>query len=457
MKGFFKFLSFFLLLSTCFLFGTVKAVEPINNGNFLTHKSNIPHYNTPILTDKDGSIYVCYITPNLKTVIVKKAYNGGWSPQTVLTATTANDMYHTLCSIGIDKEGFIHAVYNMHNTPWQYRVSEQPYSITRMIFKGQPAGRAGTSIPSQANCVGECFNNWLRNEPNIAAIPGNQITYPVFGYDNEQNLYLTFRECLYCDKSFFARQWSGGIVKYDVNERKWNRVAQGIRPFATDINKLPIGLRLFGDPFGMLHLGFVWCDKYTQLEGGGSCFNHPNFVSYAYSSNHGETWHKSTGETLEIPINHTSTEVASGTEWFTNNNVAGYYNGQVGVTASLSQARKIFLTVHAKNPDGSKGVPARSLVTYQMNEWDVAPQVLAYSPSIIYEDKMYRWVAVSSGLRFAVSENQGQTWTYQVVDRERGPFSIAYDYSYLVATGQLRIYANNVTTGLLAIWTMPYN
>lgn len=423
-------------------------------GEFPVHASNSPRFGTPVVSGPDGAVYVCYITPALETVVRRSSPQGQWSAATVLDPRTSIDEYHTQCSLGIDPQGYVHAAYNMHNTPWQYSVSAQPHSVATMTFKGQPAG----SPPSRGNpentcaTTEPCATDFSRNEPGVAAIPGNQVTYPHFGTTSAGALFVAFRECLQCDKSFHDRQWSAGLAQYHVQTGTWSRVA-GIRPFATTVGKLPLGVRLAGDAFGGLHAAFIWCNPYNAAEGGHGCFDHANFVSYARSRDLGLSWQTSTGAALTLPLAQSAAEQVVGPEWFDRVGSQGYYSAHVAI--AVDGLTHPTITVFPQTPNNDKGIN-RAFVTRTESGWSTPPQVLSYSPSLVYRDRLLRWIAVSGGLRIHVSTDDRQTWTLWPLDLDSGAFTFAVDAGWLQRTGHLRLYANNKTTGKLRVWSLTF-
>lgn len=431
---------------------------PINEGEFTTHTTNPPRFGTPLLTGPDGAIYVCYVSPALQTVITRKdPVTGVWDTPVLLpgsAATTNDDPFHTQCSIGQDSEGYLHAVYNMHNTPWQYARANAPHSIAAWTFLGQAAGIGGMGVPADAGCVGQCETDWLTTEPGIAAIPGNQITYPQFANDSAGALYVIYRHCGDCGATFYSRQWAMSIAKYTPATQTWARV--GSTPWATGAVKLPIGGQLFGDNAGRVHVSWLWCDHYTEAEGGLACRAYPNFVSYAYSDDGGTTWRQADGTALTLPLTHTGSATVVGASWFDLAGAVGYFALHSTMMASLQAAGRPFVVVYPNTTTTGLGI-VRGYVRYTAGAWTYPPVNIGYSPTLVYEDALGVWTAVSSGLRLHRSTNQGATWTVTALDTARGAFTVAYDQPYLRRTNRLRLYANRGASGLLVIWTIPYD
>lgn len=157
--------------------------------------SNINSFNTPVAYWQ-GDVYTANVEPgmgmpgiHLKTVVRKCALGNAasctWESKVVDDATL-DDMYHTQPSIAVDRAGYVHVAYNMHHMPWQYSVSTRPGDISTFNFMGEPITSAQKALVKLANqtpffSIGK------------AAIAGNQITYPAFYYDQNRDLYVTYR------------------------------------------------------------------------------------------------------------------------------------------------------------------------------------------------------------------------------------------------------------------------
>ena len=157
---------------------------------------------------------------NLQTVVRKGVQQkfGIWEWESkVIEPNTLEDRYHTQASIGVDNHGYIHVAYNMHNMPWQYSVSAKPGAIGNFIFKGDPITHADRYLVRHKN-----------KTPFIsigtAAIPGNQITYPAFFNDRSGQLYVTYRFATRPKRRFSARDFAGGIAKYNESVHQWEPI-----------------------------------------------------------------------------------------------------------------------------------------------------------------------------------------------------------------------------------------
>lgn len=132
--------------------------------------------------------------------------NGKWVwTKRVIDTQTVHDRWHTAPAIGIDDKGFIHIAYNMHNLPWQYQISTKSESIDSFNFKGQRVS------------VTELQRMKFKNKTDfptlgLAAIPGNQITYPAFFNDNNGELFVSYRFAAKPARKFANRTMGSGVA-----------------------------------------------------------------------------------------------------------------------------------------------------------------------------------------------------------------------------------------------------
>ena len=157
---------------------------------------------------------------SLKTVVRQGTQNtnGSWTwVSKLIEDRTVYDQWHTAPSVATDNAGYIHVTYNMHNFPWQYKVSTSPNSLDDFEFRGQ-------SI-SDAELNRSKFEN-KTTFPTLgqADIPGNQITYPAFFKDRNQDLYISYRFAAKPKRSFEERTMSAGIAAYDTQLKSWSAI-----------------------------------------------------------------------------------------------------------------------------------------------------------------------------------------------------------------------------------------
>jgi len=188
------------------------------------------------LAVQDGFVYTANVErgPNgvagdqkysqLRTVVRQGRQNaqGSWQwTSAVVDDRTAHDKYHNVPSIAVDSQGYVHVVYNMHNLPWQYKVSSRPHDISSFEFRGQPISDAQfnryyyenkTSYPSLGS----------------ASIPGNQITYPTFSENRRGELFISYRFAARPARAFSERMMSAGLARYNVESRTWSSIGARI-------------------------------------------------------------------------------------------------------------------------------------------------------------------------------------------------------------------------------------
>lgn len=455
------------LVASCLVLALSWSVlaQPVttNEGEFDCHiTANNPSGNTPVTTAPDGTIYVVCIDDDLDLHIYRKAVGGAWTSAEIIT-DNVDDEFHGMASVAIDKLGYLHVVSSMHATPWQYWMSASPNAITgTWQFLGQNAGTIrGQSTPSAANCTGQCETDWFTEEPGIARIPGNQVTYPHFFRDMDGDLYISFRECYICSGNFFARQWSSGIAKLvtpHATAPVWKRIGpgpDGVRPFAgADPNRLPIGLVGTFDLTNRMHMTWVWCNHYTQELGGEACQASSNFISYAYSDDEGVTWRQANGTLMDLPIGPTESEAASGPAWYDSVSAPGYYVRPKQLSASRFQQP---LLTFASNTFTSSSGRTRAWVKYQNGAW-TTPVTLPNTPAQVLIDHLGGYIAVSSGLRVHRSLDNGATWTITDLDLRGFQSEIPIDHAYLQRTGHLRFLAHRKdgTNSFAVVWTVHF-
>lgn len=90
-----------------------------------------------------GAVYACYVNASGAVVIAKSVDDGETWQRTAIHFGSA-DNAHNLCSIGIDPQGRIHAMYDMHSSTLNYKVSTAPHSITS--FAVQRTTGAGENL-----------------------------------------------------------------------------------------------------------------------------------------------------------------------------------------------------------------------------------------------------------------------------------------------------------------------
>ncbi|MES1947456.1 hypothetical protein C84B14_08907 [Salinisphaera sp. C84B14] len=278
--------------------------------------ANASVFATPIAAS-GHSVYTVNVEPGPRPVpthgfgfhtVVRKGVrrdDGGWDWHShLLDNDTANDPYHTAASIGLDRKGFVHVAYDMHNLPWQYSVSSEPESIDDFVFRGQRV--------SQKARWGSQNRRVEFPTPGTAAIPGTQITYPSFFNDRNGQLYVTYRYAVRPARTWSQRLFSGGLARYDEASQSWLPIGGEVRVDGDDI-ELPAGrsvhlsrpfisepgwwvyqMRLAFDADNGMHVAWLWRRGDSGVD--------QNFASYAYLPPDRDTAYNADGQRYRLPI-----------------------------------------------------------------------------------------------------------------------------------------------------------
>jgi len=318
------YIRFLILTGICFFVPIQQAFALVNVTTLPVipvDKSNLNLFSTPIAYYQ-GQLYTVNVEPanslntglNLKTVVRKSvavdSQHWQWISNTI-DNQTIEDKYHTQASIAIDKLGYLHIAYGMHNMPWQYVVSDQPSDIASFSFFGD-------AITMADKVSVKVFNKTPFPFIGSAAIPGNQVTYPAFFYDKNKGLYVTYRFAVKPKRAFKDRGFSGGIAYYDVSNKRWlplggdiqvnkedadwvsNKTTENLTPFAYR-NQWAVYLpRLAFDDDNTMHVSWLWREG-----GAGGDTTHP---SYAYSPANDANFYTSQQGKYALPISEGSAE-----------------------------------------------------------------------------------------------------------------------------------------------------
>ena len=271
---------------------------------------------------RDGQLFTVHVAPagtggpagiNLRTIVRKgvRRSDGGWAWESrVIEERTLLDPWHTQASIALDREGFVHVACNMHNMPWQYSVSRRPMDISEFEFRGQ-------AIDDDARNAVKVHNRTPFPDAGTAAIPGNQVTYPMFFTDRIGDLYVTYRFALRPAQTWEKRAFAGAIAKYDVATRQWRPIGGALpvsaidarpvagteqalyRPFAFEDGYSVYLITLAFDENNGMHVFWHW-----RPGGAGIDTTRP---SYAYSPD-GVRFYRSSARAYALPIGYDEAE-----------------------------------------------------------------------------------------------------------------------------------------------------
>lgn len=278
---------------------------------------NVGDFTTP-LAYRNGSVYTINVEPalgaptgiNLRTVVrkgVRKGASYTWTATTI-DDRTMDDPWHTQGSIAMDKDGYIHAAYNMHNMPWQYSVSKAPEDISAFAFRGEAVS---------AEALKENKYDNRTNFPFLgqAAIPGTQVTYPAFFTDRKGELYVTYRFALRPKRAWAERDYGAGLARYDTKSRTWTAIGGKVDLSPADADVKSPGAarsvvalctsqglwanytRLWFDKANRMHVAWSWSD-YRHF----AANKQPEpTVAYAFSSD-GHSFQRSDAVPYALPI-----------------------------------------------------------------------------------------------------------------------------------------------------------
>lgn len=227
------------------------------------------------VTEADSNTVPGYLNTVIR--LGRKAGNVWQWQSTRIDTHTLFDPYHAQPSVAFDKNGHIHAAYNMHNLPWQYVASERPYDISQFVFYGQAISLRDLDALRLENKT---------HYPNIghALIPGNQITYPAFFKNRSGDLFVSYRYAMRPARNWENRSKAVGIARFDADNWTWTPIGSptpiskgdavhtgtksvSSAPFAYDENFVPYLVTLAFDTENTMHAIWTWWDKASNQTG----------------------------------------------------------------------------------------------------------------------------------------------------------------------------------------------
>ena len=187
----------------------------------------------------NGYLYVAVIEPgpsgdqrgfDLKTVLWQgqQRPDRSWQWESVvIDDRTMYNRWHSAPSVAVDKGGFIHIAYNMHNFPWQYKRSKNPHDIYNFEFLGQNLHDDEIKRAMEENRT---------SFPTLGTgeIPGNQITYPAFYKDKNLDLYVSYRFAAAPKRAFSDRMMSSGVAVYNTTSKAWVSIGGAVEHWDGD-------------------------------------------------------------------------------------------------------------------------------------------------------------------------------------------------------------------------------
>ena len=170
---------------------------------------------------------------------------------------------HNSISIMVDGDGYIHMVWNEHNTKLHYCKSTQPESL---------------ELTGELQMLGEYEQS---------------VSYPEFHKLKDGNLIFVYRD---------GESGNGNMVMnyYSTKEKKWSNLHNNL---IDGEGKRNAYWQLTVDVNGVIHLSWVWRETWDVET------NHD--ICYAKSIDDGVSWQKSNGEKYNLPITMESAEYAA--------------------------------------------------------------------------------------------------------------------------------------------------
>lgn len=319
--------------------------------------------------------------------------SGHWQ-RIVIEPRTLPDAYHTQPSVGVDRRGHVHVAYNMHNMPWQYSVSRRPCRIDELEFRGEAVTDA------ELYTVFE-LNRTPFPGPGRAAIPGNQITYPVFTNDRRGELYVSYRFAVRPARAWLERAFAAGIAHFDDETQTWHPVGGAVALSSLDVDSQAESIqafpfawqpgwtayypRLWFDVHNGMHVVWTWREKEAGVD----------TVDPSYALRRGTAaFERADGSVYTLPIELADAGVVSVPDR------ARFY---AGVSVTTNDAGEPLVVVQ---PVGASRLIARFDRTSQ--RWLTEPAPYG-ATSVLCDDDGDCW-AYASGPRVLLRSKDSDAW-----------------------------------------------
>lgn len=206
--------------------------------------------------------YIAFYDSAAKLVLAKRKLGTSvWQIRASSYTGDASDAHNSI-SIAVDGAGYLHVVWNQHDSRLQYCRSTAPGSL---------------DLSSAVEMVGD---------------KEDSVTYPEFYNLPRGDLLFLYRD---------GASGKGNLVlnRYDLRKQRWVRLQDRL---ISGENERSSYWQATVDQNGTIHLSWVWRETPDVAS------NHD--VCYAKSSDGGKTWRKSSGEKYRLPITVKSAEYA---------------------------------------------------------------------------------------------------------------------------------------------------
>lgn len=204
--------------------------------------------------------YVAFYNAAARVVLAKRRLGASvWQIRETQHVGDANDAHKSI-SIAVDGAGYLHMVWNQHDSPLQYCHASRPGSLE------------------------------LSEQMPMLNDKESRVTYPEFYNLPGGNLLFLYRD---------GSSGKGNLVinRYHVGLGRWSRVQDKL---IDGENSRSAYWQVAIDQRGAIHLSWVWRETPDVAT------NHD--VCYAKSFDGGRTWRQSSGEKYQLPITAASAE-----------------------------------------------------------------------------------------------------------------------------------------------------
>ncbi|WP_411845040.1 BNR repeat-containing protein [Roseibacillus persicicus] len=248
------------------------------------------HQQWPLVSYR-GYQYVTYFNASRQVCIGRrKLPNGLWDVIAFDDHRFETNDSHNTAVLGIcDKDGTIHMAFDHHASQLNYRVSQ--------------IGAAHN--PKTTEWTKKLFGE---KQHSLGKVPAaERVTYPRFFAAPNGNLMLYYRSVTSANGDGFIEEYDGGSHQWTPGLGKFISRDKGILKSngQTSHNRCPY-MNCLSYAGNRLHASWVWRDRFEKTL---ALNNHS--LCYAYSDDHGRTWHNSAGKMIgstgKAPI-HLDTE-----------------------------------------------------------------------------------------------------------------------------------------------------
>lgn len=252
-------------------FASGPATRFANTANGRTHQQ------TPLTTYRNHQYVTFFDAERRLCVGRRKLPSGPWKVIKFNDHRMESNDSHNTAVLGIcSKDGTIHLAFDHHATPLNYRVSKL----------------GAAHDPESVNWNADLFGPVTHRLGSVET--DERVTYPRFFRAPNGNLMLYYR-------AVTSGNGDGMIEEYDGHKHDWSPglgkvIARDIGTY-TDSGRTSRFRCPYMDSLSYagqrLHASWVWRDRFEKTDP-----RNQHDLCYAYSDDHGRTWHNSSGELI---------------------------------------------------------------------------------------------------------------------------------------------------------------